>query len=238
MPNFLLHLSLGVLIQASVRVNAAPGVCAMYGTCDPSTDPHALVNCVNYTAAVQPDFAMPVCPEFADLACCNSQQYRNVVNNLKTAQVILGRCPACYDNFRKFWCYEACSPDQSMFLDVADTTISPSTGLPVVNHTVYSIASDYAWGFFDSCFNVKFGSTNSTVFQLLFGNPQTPQALFEFMGNAGPAPHSPIQIDFVIPDPSFIYSMEAPFYPCNTTSSSMHCACTDCPASCSADEFQ
>jgi len=219
-----------------------PGRCTMYGTCDPDTGSHPIVNCVNNTVAQIPNFNLSSgtnlqCPEFQDLACCNHQQFINLANNpsVATARIFFGRCPACFESFRRFFCSMNCHPSQATFLQILDTQISKKTNLSVVNHTLFTVSYDTSWTMFNSCVNVQSPALGGTVMQKLFG-ASNPLQWFTFLGTQGAAPLSPLQIDFIIPefpsDPNYNYSLHRAMEPCNNTKASLYCGCNDCQPSC------
>jgi hypothetical protein len=45
----------------------------------------------------------------------------DLVSNLALPQTIIGRCPGCFDNFRKAFCEIACSEKQSDFMEASKT---------------------------------------------------------------------------------------------------------------------
>lgn len=51
---------------------------------------------------------------------------------MSQAEGLLGGCPACWNNFANLFCTISCSPDQSLFADVAKTNVDPETNLTAV----------------------------------------------------------------------------------------------------------
>lgn len=51
---------------------------------------------------------------------------------MSQAEALLSSCPACWNNFANLWCTISCSPDQSLFADVADSYMDPETNLIAV----------------------------------------------------------------------------------------------------------
>jgi len=207
------------------------GYCSTYGVCDPTSDPTANpVNCVNNIPAVPLNFSAPLCSIYFDHVCCSEAQYNTMASNLAQADPFFSRCPACQDNFRKWWCEYTCSPDQSVFVDVKqieNKTIQESgqsVNVTVVSNTLATLGYDFAWGVFTSCLNVKFGTTGQTVLSILFHNPQTPYDFFSFMGNT---PTSPFQIDFIVEPPGYF---NLSLQNVSTESCAQSCSCSDCPS--------
>ena len=93
-------------------------------------------NCINNVRAVNvtyPGFA-EFCPHLADgPICCTESQFNNLVGRLQPVNTFFARCPACIHNFQMFWCEYTCSPNQSLFVDVADTI--PYDGGRYINRT-------------------------------------------------------------------------------------------------------
>ena len=62
------------------------------------------------------------CPEliqkYGSELCCAQSQILDLVQNLALPQSIIGRCPACFYNFRQIFCELACSPVQSKWINV------------------------------------------------------------------------------------------------------------------------
>jgi len=217
-----------------------PGYCATYGVCDPvSPAASGPVNCVNNIQAVPLNFSAPLCSKYFDHVCCSEAQYTTMATNVAQADPFFSRCPACQDNFRKWWCEYTCSPDQSVFVEVKrveNKTIVESgqnVTVTVVTNTLVTLGYDFAWGVFTSCLNVKFGATGQTVLSVLFHNPQTPYDFFSFMGTA-PSP-SPFELDFIIEPPGFF---NLSLQNVSTESCAQSCSCSDCPSRCRACHAQ
>ena len=62
----------------------------------------------------------------------------------KNLEAIFGRCPACVQKLKSYWCEMACSPDQSLFFE------NPTIGVGS-----YYISQDFSQGIFDSCRDVE-----------------------------------------------------------------------------------
>jgi hypothetical protein len=107
----------------------------MYDKCGPAPDPapewQELPCAVKTLPLPVTDHDMHTleqfCPELvskygSDL-CCAQSQIIDLAQNLALPKSIIGRCPACYYNFRQLFCELTCSPIQSTFLNVSETVI-------------------------------------------------------------------------------------------------------------------
>jgi len=209
-----------------------PGWCAMHGTCnDPSQQ---WTVCLNNSQAFAPDFDIsPLCPHLAGgNVCCAKAQFQQLQRQVQQAKALFGRCPACLKNIANFWCDFTCSPDQSLFVDVQNVAYG-TTGLIVVNETLWTISTAVSNLFWDSCDNVQFGSTGEPVVRIVF-DASTPLEWFTFMGHEQPAGYSPILINFDVTDafPEYALNDTARWLPCNAPAPDT-CQCVDCPQSCS-----
>eukprot|EP00002_Diphylleia_rotans_P026021 TRINITY_DN516_c0_g1_i1.p1 TRINITY_DN516_c0_g1~~TRINITY_DN516_c0_g1_i1.p1 ORF type:complete len:1227 (+),score=207.28 TRINITY_DN516_c0_g1_i1:56-3736(+) len=206
------------------------GYCAMYGTCSRRV-PSGMINCPANVPAVKPNFDISLCPQFTDLACCDINQYKNLQKNIALTAPIFGRCEACIENFKIFWCEYTCSPNQSLFTDVLDvTTDGALVGRSIVNASSYHISRNYSQAFYDSCSEVKFAATGTTVFSL-FGWDRGYEEWFGYMGD--PEEYSPYLIKF------FYDTVGSASMRCYTCSEPIHaCACADCTPSCKVIPFE
>ena len=98
--------------------------CTWYGKCGPDPafgDTKHDLNCV-YDGPPKPltsrdDLRLlsEVCPHLTRSSsevnfCCNGEQIRELASSLATPAAMLGRCPACLENFRRNFCDLTCSP--------------------------------------------------------------------------------------------------------------------------------
>ncbi|KAF3789097.1 Niemann-Pick C1 protein [Nymphaea thermarum] len=96
--------------------------CSMYGICAYRSDGKAL-NCPNSTSAVKPDALLSskiqsLCPTLSGNVCCTSSQFDTLHGQVQQAVPFLVGCPACLRNFLNIFCELACSPNQSLFINV------------------------------------------------------------------------------------------------------------------------
>src|SRR5436190_23927351 len=94
--------------------------------------------------------------------CCSQEQVKDLSENLAVANSIISSCPACKKNFFDFFCTFTCSPDQSTFLNVT-TTAHPAGKKEMVTSVDFYVDKAFGEGFFNSCKEVKFSTTNGYV---------------------------------------------------------------------------
>eukprot|EP00898_Chlorokybus_atmophyticus_P005812 jgi/Chlat1/6231/Chrsp44S05762 len=234
-------------LQAKTAVPAfngdhAPGRCAMYGICGARKDGKPL-NCPNSTVAVTPDeeFSKQVqglCPTFTGDICCSKEQFDVLRNQVKQATAFLSGCPACNRNFLNFFCNLACSPDQSLFINVSRTALAPSNNRTSVVALDFYVAEHFGTEFYKSCQDVKFGSMNTRALDFIGGGATDYPSWFEFLGTEAldGQPGAPCTINFPSEAsvPEGMKAFDLPVVPCEGPS--MQCSCGDCPAAigCSA----
>ncbi|KAI8854832.1 RNA polymerase Rpc34 subunit-domain-containing protein [Chytridium lagenaria] len=112
--------------------------------------------------------------------CCNTEQLNTLSNNLLSAVNLVGSCPACWDNFKGFFCDLACSPGnssspdyQSTFLNVTETIVAPVEKVDIVTRVDFFVSEEFGAGFYNSCRDVKFGSDNNFAMNLIGGGAKT-----------------------------------------------------------------
>ncbi|KAH8830662.1 patched family-domain-containing protein [Flagelloscypha sp. PMI_526] len=213
------------------------GQCAMRGSCGPAVMFGKDLPCPYDGPAIEPDnreLLVSVCgPDFATgPTCCTSSQLETLNDNLQQAEAIISSCPACRNNFRKFFCSFTCSPTQASFLNITATRTSTS-GKEAIKSVDFFVGTEYGEGFFDSCKDVKMGAANTYAMDLIGGSAKNYQGFFEFLGEEK-ALGSPFQIDFPSSAPDHL----SPFNPtprnCADNDLSSRCTCVDCPTVCPA----
>lgn len=162
--------------------------------------------------------------------CCDAAQLSNLRENLGKAESLITTCPACKTNFVDFFCTFTCSPDQSEFLSIEDTTKSTS-GKDIITHLSHYVSKPSADGFYDSCKNVKFSATNGYVMDLLGGGAKNSKDFTRFLGHKSLF-GSPIQIDYPDTIPAGMKPSDEPTKDCNDADPAYRCACVDCPDAC------
>ncbi|KAI8093242.1 patched family-domain-containing protein [Halteromyces radiatus] len=125
--------------------------------------------------------------------CCDEQQFNDLVTQVKRAEPMISSCPACWKNFMQFWCSFTCSPNQSTFVNI--TNSYNKNGHAIVDQADYWVGEQYGAPFFDSCKDVKFGSSNGYAMDFIGGGATNWQDMVKFMGKKQLL-GSPFQIDF------------------------------------------
>lgn len=241
-----------------------PGRCHMKGNCGKKSVFSPELPCSVDEKASMPqddafrDLLVATCgSDFAEGAvCCTQAQVESLSANLQQAEPLISSCPACRNNFRSLFCSFTCSPNQSQFVDVAETqevTGSDRKPSEAVKTVEYYIDADWKQKFFDSCKNVKFGASNGFAMDLIGGGARDPNAFLKFLGDEKPLLGSPFQINF--PDWRSDLNLELthsapqrlrndsqlpplPFdrnpRQCSDPDLLSRCACVDCPDTCTA----
>ncbi|KAJ3217228.1 hypothetical protein HK099_005545 [Clydaea vesicula] len=246
-----IYLILLILYNAacSTFLDANDGSCVMYSECGPETSIFGpQLNCLNNTKAVEIsdekslDLLRETCSdEFVDqnvskLFCCDIKQIRTLSKQIMLAYSFVSSCPACWKNFRSFFCNFACNKNQSTFVEIKNTTFSLKTKLEVVTEVDFFVNETFAAGFFDSCKDVKFGSDNNFAMNFIGGGAKNYHELFKFMGKKNPGFGSPLQINFPneVKDDK-IKPFSEKHYKCNENSDA-RCSCVDCSSACASLE--
>lgn len=71
------------------------------------------------------DLFKKLCPDLYNgddrqALCCSANQIRILTKSISEAEALIGSCPACYFNFRNFWCQITCHPDQHRFVQATE----------------------------------------------------------------------------------------------------------------------
>ncbi|KAJ3090553.1 hypothetical protein HK102_003385 [Quaeritorhiza haematococci] len=168
--------------------------------------------------------------EFTNKAlCCDKDQISTLSAQIKQGYNLIASCPACWHNFKKFFCEFTCSPDQSTFMNVTATSISTLKKEIATELSVF-VSPDLGNAFFDSCRDVKFGADNNFAMNLLGGGAKNYSAMLSFMGQKRKFGGSPFQINFPDMTPK---GMSRMFYETKTCDDPEYrCSCVDCQRSC------
>lgn len=155
-------------------------------------------------------------------------------DNLGLAENLISACPACRNNFRKFWCTFTCSSDQATFLNVTATQTS-QTGETAVKSVDFFVSQHFGEGFYDSCKSIQVGATNGYAMDLLGGGAKNYSAFLKFMGDEKDptSPGSPFQINYPDEPPSAeMAAFDAIPRNCYDSDLGSRCTCIDCPNVC------
>ncbi|KAK8965582.1 hypothetical protein KSP40_PGU021601 [Platanthera guangdongensis] len=204
----------------------------MYGICAQRSDGKVL-NCANDHLSTKPDDLLSskiqsLCPTITDNACCNAAQFETLREQVQQAVPLLVGCPACLRNFLNLFCELSCSPNQSLFINV--TSAKQINNTLTVNGIDFFLTSTFGEELYNSCKDVKFGSVNTRVMDLIGAGAQNYKDFLAFLGRqAAPnTPGSPYEIDFQTNAPltSGMKPMNTTVYSCGD--SLLGCSCGDC----------
>lgn len=130
------------------------------------------------------------------------------------------------------FCTFTCSPDQSLFVNVTQTT--PKGDKLLVTELDHLVSDSYGSDFFDSCKEVKTGATGGKAMDLIGGGATNYTRFLKFLGDKKFL-GSPFQMNFPRPvEDEFpgMHPTDMSAHPCNSTDERYRCACVDCSASC------
>ncbi|QIX01986.1 hypothetical protein AMS68_007503 [Peltaster fructicola] len=164
--------------------------------------------------------------------CCTEEQVDVLGENLNKAHAIISACPACQKNFYDLFCTFTCSPDQSLFVNVTATEPAKEEDTYRVTELTQYFDKTYAQGFYDSCKDVKFGSTGGKAMDFIGGGAKNYTQLLKFLGDKKLL-GSPFQINFKSSEDEDS-TKPGMTEPQDCGSGEYKCACVDCPASCPA----
>ena len=223
------------------------GYCVWYGQCTSGPKAH---NCL-YNGPAKP-FTDPkglkvlnsLCPELrGQNTCCSKKQLDALSTNLETMSQLTTRCPGCWNNMRRLYCWLTCNRDQSMYMDPKN--VDNSTGHATIQDINYYVSPTFKQGLFDSCKGVTFPGNNEKVLNLLCGTTAekcTAEKLLRYMGNTANG-FAPFNIFYPpsVPPKSTISPMNITVFKCNkpfidpqTNKTASICSCQDCVSSCPA----
>ncbi|GAQ79217.1 putative Niemann-Pick C type protein [Klebsormidium nitens] len=212
------------------------GICAMYDICGAREDGKQL-NCPKNHPAVEPspEFSYKVqglCPALTGDLCCSEAQFNVLLNQIKQAVTFLAGCPACLRNFLNFFCELACSPDQSLFVNVTETAPAFSTNRTSVAAIDFFVSDDVGTRMYNSCADVKFAAMNTRAMDFIGGGATDYHEWFAFLGNKADLylPGSPFAITFPDDPPphSGLTALDMPVIACSDPA--FACSCGDCPS--------
>lgn len=191
---------------------------------------------------------MPLCTEYQHgNVCCKIEQVRAIVTNVARSASLMSRCPSCINNFARFFCAMVCDPDQSLFMTPLTlfNSSNPDSWVRSIGLEVYS---PFASDIFDSCKDVKFPSTGSTIMTLMGGSTNYQQFISFLATSSGSPPplgalmsinvtYSNVSTKSYLNTSSTttsasnetLYGMTSLINSCATS-----CSCTDCPLACPA----
>jgi len=208
--------------------------CSMYGICGKREDGKVL-NCPYSVPAVKPSelFSSKIqslCPTITGNVCCTTDQFDVLRQQVQQAVPLLVGCPACLRNFLNLFCELACSPNQSLFINV--TSVSQVNNNSTVDGIAFYVTNTYGEELFNSCKEVKFGAMNNRAIDFVGGGATNYREWFAFLGRQASLdePGSPYSMDFIttVPPSSSMEPMNVSVFSCGDTS--LGCSCGDCPS--------
>ena len=219
------------------------GYCVWYGQCTNGT---RAKNCFYNGKAKQLNdtegkkVLEHTCAEMRDQhTCCDTKQLKALATNLQIMKQLTSRCPACWNNMRRFYCEMTCSQDQSLFMDPKTLTNKNTT----ITDIYYYVSETFKQGLYDSCKDVPFPGNNGKVMKFICGRPErlcSPQILLNFMGSYENG-YAPFNIEFprnLTPDLHWmnktVFKCNESFFDVQRNRSATPCSCQDCTATCPA----
>uniref|UniRef100_A0A7S3GBA6 SSD domain-containing protein n=1 Tax=Palpitomonas bilix TaxID=652834 RepID=A0A7S3GBA6_9EUKA len=211
------------------------GYCNNYGVC--AREGGTSYNCPNITKSVVPSASLAnklaeFCPGVYDEVCCDEEQFGVLKSSVELASPFISGCPACFDNFKAFFCQLACSNKQASFSEITGVKLrGGNVSTDSMNFYVEPFAGEKM---FNSCVNVKFSAANVPAMTFIGGGAQTYQQWYSFLGTQKPAGNSPYALSFPCGNSSFDCPSTAfkPDIMENCYDPAYQCACIDCPAVC------
>ena len=183
------------------------------------------------------------CPRYLDRGevCCDLSLALTLQNQIKQAQQLFSRCPACVKNFVNHFCMTTCDPDQSLFMDVTKGTFAQLNGTWYMKAVDVYVTEEYSNNLYNSCKSVQFPQDSQRVISIMCGGTGTcnPVQWLTFLGDPIQNHVSPFPMHYYFTDtvprhPEMIplNASTADFYACNDTRDGITCSCSDCPATC------
>ena len=175
--------------------------------------------------------------------CCDVAQMNTLHDQIKTAQQLFARCPACVSNFVSHFCAATCDPDMSLFIDIPDgdlTRLNDTSPWYITSVNV-RITEEYANNLYDSCKSVQYPETGGKVVSYMCGDTRhcNPERWLTFLGSPIENGESPFPMNYFFNNsvpghPEMIprNASTADFYACNDTRDNITCSCSDCSAVC------
>ncbi|KAG0607633.1 hypothetical protein M758_8G044300 [Ceratodon purpureus] len=212
----------------------AESTCTMYGVCAERSDGKAL-NCPYATPAVTPSEELSqkiqsLCPKLTDKVCCTSDQFFHLRDQVQQAVPFLTGCPACLRNYLDLFCEIACSPNQSLFIDVTDVH-NESDSKSVQGVDVY-VTEDYGSRLYDSCKDVKYSLPNMRAMDFVGGGANNYTDWFGFLGKEAELqqPGSSFNMKFRTPGTNDVNVKPLDLTVTACSDPSLTCSCGDCPS--------
>uniref|UniRef100_A0A8R1ILH0 SSD domain-containing protein n=1 Tax=Caenorhabditis japonica TaxID=281687 RepID=A0A8R1ILH0_CAEJA len=164
--------------------------------------------------------------ESSATVCCTGLQLKGLTDRLSKAATILASCPSCFDNFANLWCQFTCSPKQSDFMTVRET--SGGNVKEIVERMEYRVGREFAEGLFESCRHTWFA--NGLAIRLMSSEGKVSfENFYRFMGAKNLDQNIPMSMDFQFSGSE--KAMNVPITPCYKSAGPNvpSCGVNDCP---------
>ena len=252
------EISLTFLNKTALGFQAKPGYCTWYGECVKNPTTNKMYNCYYNGLAKDPSHDTELikllnetCPWLLEgndpRVCCNVAQMKTLKGQIKTAQSLFSRCPACINNFLKHFCYTTCDPNMSLHIDptnyinggdqtyVIECQDENNKTITYLKQVEVYYDGNYGGRLYNSCMNVAFPQTSGKVMSLMCGPKKCNYSNWlNFMGdpaqNYNQAPFKMEYIETTHPAHPNMKSLNLSTTACDDTKSSLVCSCTDCPS--------
>lgn len=247
-------------VSSFLLILGASGSCLMTQECPlPGCIPRARTGANTSLDSFEPaPFTGPsvfnVCPQYKEV-CCSNVQMEALFGSFAGigaafGSLASGGCPSCLANIATFWCAYACSPNQSDFMKVLNTSVrtDPISGQPMtVLNTAVKISNTTACAISKSC--------QGTARVKEFPPMQTCEGFFNYQGQTEAIQDGRDYIEFTFGnssgaidfptssccnyDPNHCASMPPPYpakcsyLPSNASSKNVSCPCSACTGMCS-----
>ena len=192
---------------------------------------------------------MPLCTEYQHgNVCCTIEQVDAIVTNVARSASLMSRCPSCINNFARFFCAMVCHPDQSLFMTPLSlfNSSNPDSWVRSIGLEVYS---PFTSNLYDSCKEVKFPSTGTSIMTVMGGSTSYQQFISFLATSSGSPPPFGALMDIIVSYtniPTTDYDNSTTLTPETSSSNqttlygmtstiddcSLSCSCTDCPIAC------
>uniref|UniRef100_T1J3J1 SSD domain-containing protein n=1 Tax=Strigamia maritima TaxID=126957 RepID=T1J3J1_STRMM len=234
--------------------SSSTGQCIWYGECGTNPTNELKYNCP-YSGPAKPlverkalDIFRDLCPDLVNLegdtlTCCDYHQIKSFHANLRTAQNFLERCPACWHNFRRYYCAMTCSPHHSQFLhplSVEPHLQEDNSTKDAISAVGLYVSDSFTQGLYKSCKNINTAGMNvMTIMCGSWGQEQCSGS--RWLQSMGDSTYAPFLVDVKITEDDIVSdhgkvfrSMNEPTVKCNepVEEKGPVCACSDCVEAC------
>ena len=161
----------------------------------------------------------------SDDVCCSEDQLDTLSEQLAMAEGMLASCPACWQNFKRFWCQFTCSSTQGNFIQIENAspcstddwpepnnakngamagcggTVSAERNISTIQTVRVLVDRGYAERLYRSCKDVTVAASGQKAMSMAFGNSNDAASFLSFQGIAAYASgQNPLKIIFELGD--------------------------------------